>query len=89
MSEAKINLSGGFGPDNRIVIDGVELSCLVKTITIHKHLGGMPEITLVADVQSCEILSDGTVKFNHIAVSDEVSFEVYKTLERKYGKVSA
>jgi len=86
MSKIEIDFRSGWGMNNKINIDDVNLSNLVSDVSLNFSPGSLVLGRFEVFLTSAKITTEGIVEINGVPVSDDIGREIYKSLKEKYEK---
>jgi hypothetical protein len=83
--KAEITLDkDGFGPNNKIAIDGIVITNFTKDVAVHGGVGNTPEVILSLYAYKCEMTVEGDLVINDIETPPGVDRQLYNLLKEKF-----
>jgi len=72
------------GPENKIEIEGHDLTNITSALQIRMSAGRIPEVTLDVYALKCEINTEGIIYFDSTEIPKEYAREIYETLKKRF-----
>lgn len=84
MIKSHFILTPRIGLENKIEVEGHDLTNITSALQIRMSAGQIPEVTLEVYALSCEINTEGFVYFDSTGIPDEYAREIYETLKKRF-----